>query len=89
MIPTDQWVWDAEAGEVVALDVTDTRGGDTIPVDFTDEPPGQLAAAAPDMARALVTTLDAHAPDWRTAPASSSCAVCKPAMDALRKAGVL
>ena len=51
--PTDRWEWDAESGEVVALDASDKRGGEAIPVDFSDEPVGILAAAAPDMARAL------------------------------------
>jgi len=56
--PTDVWMWDAEAGEVVAQDMNYTRGGEAIPVDFSDEPPGLLAAAAPDMARDLVHVLE-------------------------------
>lgn len=55
--PLDTWAWDAEAQEVVALDVADKHGGDATPVDFTDEPVGILASAAPDMARALLLVL--------------------------------
>jgi hypothetical protein len=57
--PTGQWEWDAEFCEVVALDVNATRGGDSVPVDFTDKPVGVLAAAAPEMARALLEVRDA------------------------------
>lgn len=92
--PTDKWEWDAEAGEVVALGAADKRGGEAEPVDFSDEPVGLLAAAAPDMARALLGL--GHVADglgWHTrecCEAKRGCIVsCQSVAAALKKGGVL
>lgn len=93
MTPTDVWEWDAETGEVVGLDVDGSQRGIALSVDFSDEPPGRLAAAAPDMARALMATGVEKAGQWHTRgcwSAGRGCIVaCQQASRALRKAGVL
>lgn len=94
--PIDNWEWDAETEQVMALDVSDTRGGEAVPVDFSDEPVGRLAAAAPNMARALLADMrpwgDGLMHDERACPvfAGGTCSdTCFAKRDALRKAGAL